>query len=78
MRAHTIVQSYEGPHFVPTGIRFSRRVGRDSVGPGLVTGVQIEATTTHPDEASVSGSARAFSVVVPYLPSRRSWILIPG
>jgi len=35
------------------------------VGWWLVTGIQIEATTTHPDEASVSGSARAFPVVIP-------------
>ena len=46
------------------------------MGRGLVTGIQIEATTTHPDEASVSGSACAFSVVVPYLPTEFSWILV--
>jgi len=48
------------------------------VGRGLVTGIQIEATTTHPDEASVSGSAHTFSVIIPYLPSWFSQILITG
>ena len=46
------------------------------VGRWLVTGIQIEATTTHPDEASVSRSARAFSVVILYLPLGLSRVLI--
>ena len=34
--------------------------------------------TTHPDEASVSGSARAFSAVIPYLSSGSPESSLPG
>jgi len=48
------------------------------VGRGQVTGFQAEAMTTYPDEASMPRSARAFSVIGPYLPSRLPQVLVSG
>jgi len=67
-----------GPRCVPTGIPFFKKASRNSVGRGQVTGFLAEATTTHPDDASVTRSVRAFSVVIPYLPLCPPESSLPG